>query len=162
MAIHAIQHADDAAADRLPLAVCGLGVVAARIGVPAHRYFQQHLQASGIADVLSTQLPKSQAKVVVRFRNATASFARGRFPQKSCKARKTSSNRWTRTRRSSRNIANIALATSPTVKSDLGRQAEVAVQSLTVNVDYYSKLAAKYQQAMREPWLPVEPDGPRP
>jgi hypothetical protein len=44
----------------------------------------------------------------------------------------------------------------------LGRQAEVAMQSLTVNIDYFSKLAAKYQQAMREPWLPVEPDGPRP
>ncbi len=51
--------------------VCGVGVVAARIGVPAHRYFQQHLQASGIADVLRTQLPKSQAQVVIRFRRAS-------------------------------------------------------------------------------------------
>jgi hypothetical protein len=44
----------------------------------------------------------------------------------------------------------------------LARNAETAVQSLTANIDYFSELAAKYQQAIREPWLPVEPDGPRP
>ena len=45
---------------------------------------------------------------------------------------------------------------------DLGRAAEVAAHFLAASIDYYSKLAAKYEKAMREPWLPIEPDGPRP
>jgi len=40
--------------------------------------------------------------------------------------------------------------------------AEKNAQDLTILVDYYSKLAAKYEKAQREPWLPVDADPPKP
>jgi hypothetical protein len=139
----------------------GLGVVAARIGVPAHRYFQQHLQASGIADVLSTQLPKSQAEVVVRFRNASQ-LRQGTIPTGIMKGQKDFLKSLDADEKVKPEYRMDRFGKIADGEEWLGRQAEVAVQSLTVNIDYYSKLAAKYEQAMREPWLPVEPDGPRP
>lgn len=41
-------------------------------------------------------------------------------------------------------------------------QAKVSVDFLTQLIDYYEKLAKKYQKAIHEPWLPVEPDPPIP
>jgi hypothetical protein len=29
-------------------------------------------------------------------------------------------------------------------------------------IDYYAKLAVKYKKAQQKPWLPVEPDPPKP
>ena len=139
----------------------GLGVVAARIGVPAHRYFQQHLQASGIADVLSTQLPKSQAEVVVRFRNASQ-LRQGTIPTGIMKGQKDFLKSLDADEHVKPDYRKSRFGRIADGEEHLARQAEVAVQSLTANIDYYSKLAAKYEQAMRGPWLPVEPDGPRP
>ena len=139
----------------------GLGVVAARIGLPAHRYFQQHLQASGIADVLNTQLPKSQAQVVVRFRNARL-LREGTIPADIMQGQKDFLKSLDADEHVKPDYRKYRFDLIADGEEHLGRQAEVAVQSLTVNIDYFSKLAAKYRQAMREPWLPVEPDGPIP
>ncbi|MGO9471126.1 MAG: hypothetical protein ACLQIB_28615 [Isosphaeraceae bacterium] len=43
-----------------------------------------------------------------------------------------------------------------------GRNLEESLQFTKVLIDYYSKLAAKYEKAREEPWLPVEPDPPQP
>ena len=44
----------------------------------------------------------------------------------------------------------------------LGHIAENNVKELTALVDYYWKLAAKYEKAQKKPWLPVAPDPPKP
>jgi hypothetical protein len=114
-----------------------------------------------MASTLGGHLTKSQAEVVVRFRNA-ARLREGAIPTDIMQSQQAFLK---------------SLDADETVKPEyrkyrynvmaegeeyLGRQAETAVQSLTAKVDYFSQLAAKYEKAKQEPWLPVEPDPPRP
>jgi hypothetical protein len=47
-------------------------------------------------------------------------------------------------------------------EESLGRGAEKAAQYSAELCDYFAKLAAKYEKALKSPWKPVEPDPPRP
>jgi hypothetical protein len=139
----------------------GLGIVTARIGLRAQRYLQQYVQAREMASALGGQLTKSQAEVLVRFRNA-GRLREGAIPtdiMKSQQAFLKSLDTDLKVKPEYRKYRYNLIADG---EDYLGRQAETAVKSLTASVNYFSQLAAKYEKAMHKPWLPVEPDPPRP
>jgi hypothetical protein len=139
----------------------GLGVESGRIGRSAKQYHQQYVNAKEMVNVFGGVLRKEQAQAPIRLRSAER-LRNGEIPAEIMQGQKDFLK---------------SLDTDPKVTPEyrkyrygliadgeelLGRQSETNIGGYTTLVDYFSKLAAKYKQAQQKPWLPVEPDPPRP
>lgn len=139
----------------------GLGVVTGRIGGAARRYYQQYLNAKQMVDVFDGVLRKEQVKAPVRLRNAEL-LRDGVIPADIMQGQKdflTSLDMDNKVKPDYRKYRYGLIADGEELQ---GRMAEKNVQTYTTLIDYYAKLAVKYEKARHEPWLPVEPDPPRP
>jgi hypothetical protein len=139
----------------------GLGVVTGRIGESARRYHQQYMNAKQMADVFGGILRKEQAQAPLRLRNAEV-LRDEMIPADLMQGQKDflkSLDLDKKVKPDHRKLRYDLIADGEEI---VGRMAEKNVQTYTTLVDYYAKLAVKYKKAQHEPWLPVEPDPPKP
>jgi hypothetical protein len=139
----------------------GLGVVTGRIGGIARRYHQQYVNANQMVDVFGGILRKEQAQAPVRLRNAEL-LREGAIPADIMQGQKDFLRSLDVDKRVKPDYRKYRYGLIADGEERLGRMAEKNVKEFTTLIDYYAKLAVKYKKAQQEPWLPVEPDPPRP
>jgi len=139
----------------------GLGVVTGRVGRSAQRYHQQYVNAREMVKFLGGLLRKDQAQAPVRLRNAER-LRRGAIPADITQGQKDFLKSLDTDQKVTPEYRKYRYNLIADGEESLGRIAEKNAQDYMTLVDYYSKLAAKYEKAQREPWLPVEADPPRP
>jgi hypothetical protein len=139
----------------------GLGVVTGRIGGSARRYHQQYVNAKQMMNVFGGILRREQAKAHIRLRNAER-LRGGAIPPDIMQGQKDFLKSLDMDKKVKPDYRKHRYDLIADGEELLGRMAEKNVQTYTTLVDYHAKLAVKYKKAQQEPWLPVEPDPPRP
>ena len=139
----------------------GLGVETGRIGRSAQRYHQQHVTATEMVKVFGGMLRKDQEEARVRLRNAER-LRHGAIPADITQGQKDFLKSLDTDQKVTPEDRKARYNLIAEGEESLGRMAEKNAQQYTTLVNYFSKLAAKYEKAQQEPWLPVEPDPPKP
>jgi hypothetical protein len=139
----------------------GLGVVAGRSGSSAKRYHQQYVNAKQMVDVFGGILRKEQVQAPVRLRNAER-LRELAIPADILQGQKDFLKSLDTDKKVTPDYRKYRYELIADGEERLGRMAEKNVKEFTALVDYYAKLAVKYKKAQQKPWLPVEPDPPRP
>ena len=140
----------------------GLSMTAWRIGRAAFRYELRKSESAQLADGLKNViLPRLQGEVRVRLRNAEE-LREGNIAaelQPGQKAFLKSLDTDPKVKPEDRKYRYQVMADG---EKSYGRDREKSAQDVTAKIDYYQKLAAKYDEARHKPWRPVEPDPPIP
>ncbi len=139
----------------------GLGVETGRIGRSAQRYHQQCVTAKEMVKVFGGFLRKEEARAPVRLRNAER-LRHGAIPADITQGKKDFLKSLDANQKVTPEYRKYRYDLIAEGEELQGRLAAKNAQAYTTLVDYYSKLAAKYEKATQEPWLPVEADPPRP